>query len=1161
MANSGIREQFLRAPGAAELKEYKSFRTLYVMLGGTGMKIGMRLRKRVLEAYGVAQLPFQEYLWLDTDHNDLGSQTIDDTREMESRLRLTADDVVDLSLPLARVAEIRANSQNFPWLTEWLSLELLEDLGNSARAEAGAAQIRALGRLAFEANFQGFRQRLLSKVDRLLRPAMAADCSGYGFEIDSGGVEVVVLCSLAGGTGSGCFIQAARLIRELVRSTTVNTTAYLLLPSVYRGLLKGPKMWEDVRANAYAALTELNALSNGTPPPIWLNDFKVDRPGGDPFNQIYLVDSRNDQGMVLDEPMPDDAYGMIADALFFDFEQSEFGTRKRSHRCNVAPHLGNIAFLEVPVEDGTGRAPGESAPRYVFRFPTAFGAFGVARVPFERLRLRRAGAAWLAEQMFEALIKPPETVLPRQEVLEKIAKPRLKEAELSGPQVIERLMDDGRGSTFDASTTLEVRGRLEAVRKAVSDHFMAPGLGESERLDRLRGITGYGKSLQAQLEGILDTARAEVTANLSVTGPRTSWGAHVRAIIDAQDTIFESYQHSLRDFALDLASTPSANGLQVAELTCQLLHEQLNTLFAEPAPRVLKLRAPEVELRPGEGARAAVEARAAARALFLPVYRGMALRYQRQRTRQLLQEAAEQVTDQAHALITESLSRFTQWCRDSYRTVALDRCRNLFKQLMGFIGKRVEVEGEDGDTTVSTTGLRSELTAFAEAAADGKAYFAGLRGGYIKPTTSRRNAADLTPFESFREGVQETLARGKVDRLPFRELMIEQWRRFVQDADLLPPGAADPFRGGLVTLMKRAVERQIRGSAWRNIERDLEVWTAQQLTRLGYLEGQDAITILLGQGHDRAMSALNQVGKGASPWLTFDRAYGTPPRLQPLALVGTQHTDSPILAEWMAQQSGALDHVGSVRSDGGSVVVYTERMAFPLYYVSALDDLEKGYLAVSKRATSELLRRHTHHNYLDLPAIRPPRDPEQAAEWFRSDRLALEAVLLNIFERSSQGQVQYAFFDPVSHVRNTYQVPDSLRAIAAKLRADELLAQAVRRAVEQRTIQIFSDSERARQALALVFWCQNVAFPKRQDHAYLEHELATSITRLWRETAEQRQNLSRQAQIELAGQVGPLSVFCEAAPVTARALADGVDRLQTLPSRFFAGRPTGGRAF
>jgi len=124
--------------------------------------------------------------------------------------------------------------------------------------EAGAGQIRACSRLAFRSKMQeGGLLGLERELDSL-------------FPVQGGeyhqGVRVLVVSSLAGGTGSGLFLQIAMNIRDIM-ATRFNRDRILIrgafiLPDILinSGQLEKTKI-EQVRANAYASVKELNAIT------------------------------------------------------------------------------------------------------------------------------------------------------------------------------------------------------------------------------------------------------------------------------------------------------------------------------------------------------------------------------------------------------------------------------------------------------------------------------------------------------------------------------------------------------------------------------------------------------------------------------------------------------------------------------------------------------------------------------------------------------------------------------------------------------------------------------------------------------------------------------------------------------------------------------------
>lgn len=128
----------------------------------------------------------------------------------------------------------------------------------------GAGQVRAISRLALRAAMnEGKLDQLKSKLTHLFR------VKGDSFIASP---RVVIVSSIAGGTGAGIFIQTAMYMRELLqrefnRSNTLITGAFLLpdiIASTDAGKTLSVQQKENIRANAYACIKELNAITKYT---------------------------------------------------------------------------------------------------------------------------------------------------------------------------------------------------------------------------------------------------------------------------------------------------------------------------------------------------------------------------------------------------------------------------------------------------------------------------------------------------------------------------------------------------------------------------------------------------------------------------------------------------------------------------------------------------------------------------------------------------------------------------------------------------------------------------------------------------------------------------------------------------------------------------------
>ena len=95
--------------------------------------------------------------------------------------------------------------------------------------------------------------------------AHLSDLAQYGH-----GVDVRIVCSLAGGTGSGIFLQIAYYVKGVMRNHHINnpeTTGYFLLADVFRDVVcYNRDLFEVMQANTYASLKELNAFNRQNDP-------------------------------------------------------------------------------------------------------------------------------------------------------------------------------------------------------------------------------------------------------------------------------------------------------------------------------------------------------------------------------------------------------------------------------------------------------------------------------------------------------------------------------------------------------------------------------------------------------------------------------------------------------------------------------------------------------------------------------------------------------------------------------------------------------------------------------------------------------------------------------------------------------------------------------
>jgi hypothetical protein len=243
---------------------------------------------------------------------------------------------------------------------------------------AGATQIRPRGRLGFFAKYTEIIRALENVISNVTNARNLDILDRMDIRLsDRLGIDVYILSSLAGGTGSGMLLDIAFNMRKLCDATT-NITGTLVLPRVFS---RDPGIRQ--KPNAYAALKEVEffmKIRQG-------QSFTIDY-GGDssvqvtkpPFDLAFLIDSINEQGSSISR---DDLFSVIGEGIYL-LIASQVGSKSSNSLDNIKGKLSGV---------GTIRA--RSA---------AYCSFGVASLATDR-KLRqveedaRTGALGLVEQL------------------------------------------------------------------------------------------------------------------------------------------------------------------------------------------------------------------------------------------------------------------------------------------------------------------------------------------------------------------------------------------------------------------------------------------------------------------------------------------------------------------------------------------------------------------------------------------------------------------------------------------------------------------------------------------------------------------------------------------------------------------------------------------
>ncbi len=271
-------------------------RSIFIGLGGTGMKTILKTKSVLMDNYGQnGELPpMFTFVGIDTDSNEY-DKTV--KSKEEDNLGLSEMEKVSIS--------VSDPKDYFDYMRKEMKWMPHQNVSAIKTLDQGAGQVRSNGRLAFMYNLKRLKERL--------RKAITDTCNqeSYSskwrdFEVITGGaqekakIDVHIVFSICGGTGSGTFLDIAYLMRELEDEAHVSLTinGYAVLPGVFIEQIRDASEKDRVIPNAYGALRELDYLmSVGTDERKVKITWMPKETDETPFDSIILVDNRNTVGV------------------------------------------------------------------------------------------------------------------------------------------------------------------------------------------------------------------------------------------------------------------------------------------------------------------------------------------------------------------------------------------------------------------------------------------------------------------------------------------------------------------------------------------------------------------------------------------------------------------------------------------------------------------------------------------------------------------------------------------------------------------------------------------------------------------------------------------------------------------------------------------------
>ena len=273
-------------------------RSLFIGLGGTGIKTILKTKGVMLDNYGQnGELPpILGFLGIDTDRSeyDLTAKT------KHGEIKLMADERYSIS-----VASPKPHYNQYKRDYEWLPPQNVTFINTLDR---GAGQVRTNGRLAVMYHRGQLKERIRQAINDVYT-AQINDMKWKDFsamdDADDGQakLEIHLVFSICGGTGAGSFLDIAYLIREILLETAypANLNGYAVMPGIFKAIIKNVAAKSRVEPNAYGCLKDLDYLMSldlDDAKTILLNWGDSSKETGElPFDSLVLVDNTNGEGL------------------------------------------------------------------------------------------------------------------------------------------------------------------------------------------------------------------------------------------------------------------------------------------------------------------------------------------------------------------------------------------------------------------------------------------------------------------------------------------------------------------------------------------------------------------------------------------------------------------------------------------------------------------------------------------------------------------------------------------------------------------------------------------------------------------------------------------------------------------------------------------------
>ena len=858
----------MQPPGFEDARSVQP--TLIIGLGGTGGEVLLRLRRKFFEQTLSPNHPSVRYLYIDCDR-DFEERALGDprARPVKAHIAFGLGEKLLATVDSGFFDAFNANPGFYGHIAAWLPRELPPEVN------LGAGAVRPIGRLTFFHNFKKITTAIADAYDSFA----VTQRPGGGASAGAGSPRIIIISSLAGGTGGGIFLDLGFWLRHKY-GTNCWIQGLFVLPDVFQGVQGGEHARSEQAtraANGYACLKELEYFhqrmdhhirrNKGDPVLGSRRDFRVrwqsleekrdDIPPipAPAYTLVQFISGKNEGGAIVGDHLS--IFEMIAEYLYWDLNPGAFSGAARGNRVNLFSQAQRALF-----QVNYRRSASDRTVLYQDYFSERYMSFGLGRICFPTPRVRFLCAFSLVADMLRHWMREVDGVVSQKYVVDLVRREVLGSARA---KLSSKLCQDLQ---IDADMTLQ--GRVgETHNQAIRSIEAAAKKGISR------------SQLDAVCEEILKDSRRQGE-------DRELWGKWPLVILKNQARVLRELKANLDKWVVDMIDKETYGPVR----TRQIL-EQFISLVGKTARK---------EGDSVDSVRAAADREREMRSRTLQFYENTSSRWKTHPLRDVtLERLALRALRQA---ANEASLRNEQCAHEVCQSVLTDLMPHLQRKvddLQAFLGRLIAQAQEVEDSRKALDEMWSQYVFEIDLyhAGDYKAYYRLRKGvpDYIKDFLAEQQATRSRELQ-------------KAVHLTTWDLVEESCRGELKDF------GQRLFRFGLVTFrdlpgQKNAVEeflRQNEGKDWEATVREL-MKNARPWIRQGDRHGNSAA---------RVSSQL---------------VLGLPGGARQSEL------EAFFRKETLHRERLAVAETGEI----GSIVLLEERSRFPITYMAGLHECKQHY--------------------------------------------------------------------------------------------------------------------------------------------------------------------------------------------------------------------------